>query len=248
MPNSLGMVLARSFPERRPSRTAPSRAGQRVSATPPASPADEGNKDSPLSPNDAVNSVSSLATSPESKYRNLEIEVSHAEHTFKLFGVYATGQKDLLKECKVGLGNKAEFPTPEGVYFVTHIYDKDPLWIPPPNRPWAWGQSPSDRVYGGTMAPLLKKRPLPSKKKVQSAEDYIADEVRLDDYGYRFHGTNAPRSIGHNQSHGCVRMLPKDAREAADLIKEFVRVTDRKESENGTFVVLRAPVRLNLIK
>jgi len=199
-------------------------------------------------PNDPDKSVSSIPTSPGSKYRNMEIEVTHTDHTFKLFGVDASGKKDLLKECKVGLGNPREFPTPVGVYFVTHIYDKDPLWIPPPNRPWAWGQSPSDRVYGGTMAPLLKKRPLTSRKKGPIAEDYIADEVKLDDYGYRFHGTNAPRSIGHNQSHGCVRMLPKDAREAADLIKEYVGVTDRKESENGTFVVLRAPVRLNLVK
>ena len=248
MPSPLRTVLAKSFPERTAPRLARSGTDQRVSATSQPSPADDRNMDTLLTPNDADKSVSSIPTGPESKYRNLVIEVSHAEHTFKLFGVLASGQKDLLKECKVGLGNPREFPTPVGVYFVTHIYDKDPLWIPPPDRPWAWGQSPSNRVYGGTMAPLLKKRPLTSRNKGPIAEDYIADEVKLDDYGYRFHGTNAPRSIGRNQSHGCVRMLPEDARAAAALITDYVGVTARKESENGTFVVLRAPVRLNLVK
>ncbi len=79
-------------------------------------------------------------------------------------------------------------------------------------------------------------------------EDLIEGPMKFDDYGYRFHGTNAPRSIGHNQSHGCVRMIPDDARKVAALIKENVGQADRRESENGTFVILSAPVRLNLIK
>lgn len=182
------------------------------------------------------------------KYQNLEIQVSHSEHVYKLFGVLPGGSKDLLKECRVGLGSEREFPTPVGVYYVTYIYDDNPWWIPPPNRAWAAGQSPSQRVYGGTMAPLLKKRLVNSKKKTPDFDDYISEEVKLEDHGYRFHGTNAPRSIGHNQSHGCVRMLPPDAKEAANLIKEHVGVTEERKDENGKFVILRAPVRLNLIK
>jgi len=34
----------------------------------------------------------------------------------------------------------------------------------------------------------------------------------------------------------------------ANLIKEYVGAPETKESENGSFVVLRAPVRLNLVK
>ncbi len=89
---------------------------------------------------------------------------------------------------------------------------------------------------------------LESKKDPTESEDKIAGQVKLEDYGYRFHGTNAPRSIGRNQSHGCVRMLPKDVKEVAGLIKTEVGTIDRKDSENGTYVVLKAPVRLNLIK
>ncbi len=183
----------------------------------------------------------------EGRFHDIEIQVSHSRHEFKLFGTSFFGKREVLYECRVGLGSRS-FPTPVGVYFVTHIYDDDPWWIPPQNRAWAWGQSPSKRVYGGTMAPLLKKRLVRSRNNNRDVEELIERKVRLDDYGYRFHGTNAPRSIGRNQSHGCVRMLPKDAAKVAKLIKEYVGGVGRSESENGEFVLLSRPVRLNLIR
>jgi lipoprotein-anchoring transpeptidase ErfK/SrfK len=100
------------------------------------------------------------------------------------------------------------------------------------------------------MAPLLKKRPerVPRAKKPEPpSEDFIGGKMRLDDYGYRFHGTNAPRSIGGNQSHGCVRMRPEDARTVAALIKAHIGIAARKASENGTYVTLMAPVRLTIV-
>ena len=153
----------------------------------------------------------------------------------------------MLYECKIGLG-APEFPTPVGVYYVTHIYDQNPWWIPPTNRAWAAGDSPSKRVYGGTMAPLLKKKIAISRKKDVTSEDRIEGQVKLEDYGYRFHGTNAPRSIGRNQSHGCVRMLSDDAKKVAAIIEDKVGIAERKESDNGSFALLNSPVRLNLIK
>jgi len=181
------------------------------------------------------------------KYDHMEIWVSHSAHEFKLFGLPSTGQREVLYETKVGLGS-GEFPTPVGVYYVTHIYDEDPWWIPPKDRAWAAGQSPSRKIYGGTMAPLLKKRPVKPKNQPPQSYDLIDAKVKVDDYGYRFHGTNQPRSIGHNQSHGCVRMVPEDARKVALLIKEYVGIADQKTNDNGKFVVLQAPVRLNLVK
>ena len=106
------------------------------------------------------------------KYDHLEIWVSHSAHEFKLFGLPSTGQREVLYETKVGLGS-GEFPTPVGVYYVTHIYDEDPWWIPPRDRAWAAGQSPSRKVYGGTMAPLLKKRPVKSKNQPPQSFDLI---------------------------------------------------------------------------
>lgn len=188
-----------------------------------------------------------IMSSPPPPY--LEIEVKHGEHTLSLFFHTADGSKEALYHCRVGLGGPG-FPTPVGTYYVTHIYDEQPWWIPPKDRAWAAGERPSKKVYGGTMAPLLKKRDVKEKDKKRGlpSEDMIAGRVKLEDYGYRFHGTNAPRSIGRNQSHGCVRMLPADAKKVAELIKEHLGTTERRESENGSYVVLKCPVRLNLVK
>lgn len=204
-----------------------------------------------LRPSESHKAVGNFPTGPEGgDVGYIEIEVGHSSHVFRLYASSLFGKKELLHECRVGLGNPHEFPTPVGVYFVTHIYDDDPWWIPPTNRDWAAGQSPSKKVYGGTMAPLLKKRPVKMKAKKQAPdpEDKIAEQVQLNDDGYRFHGTNAPRSIGQNQSHGCVRMLPDDARKVADLIKEHVGIAEERTSENGKYVILKSPVRLNLVK
>jgi hypothetical protein len=203
---------------------------------------------------DVSTSQKIYSTSRHDRYSHLSIVVSHSKHTLKLVAHSFFGNEQILYACRVGLGAR-DFPTPKGVYYVTHIYDEDPLWIPPKNRPWAWGQRPSSRVYGGTMAPLLKKRFVRSRRSRHSRrhkkrffDDYIAGKVQLNDYDYRFHGTNQPRSIGRNQSHGCVRMLPKDAKALANLIKEYVGTRMRDQSENGTFVVLNAPVRLTIVQ
>lgn len=100
------------------------------------------------------------------------------------------------------------------------------------------------------MPPLLKKRfvSLSLKEQQEDPEDEIAGPVKLDDTGYRLHRTNAPTSIGHKESHGCVRMLSKDAKQMAALIKEHVGIIATSRSENGKFVVLRSTLRLNLLK
>ena len=215
-----------------------------------STPASIGPGRTDLSPEPKESPVTGEAslTSSTNGYSHLEIWVSHSQHELKLLGNTPAGTRDVLYEARVGLGNPREFPTPVGVYFVRQIYDDHPWWIPPKNRAWAAGDSPSRKVYGGTMAPLLKKRPASTKNSPPHGDDFIDPKVRLDDDGYRFHGTNQLRSIGQNQSHGCVRMRPEDAKEVALLIKEHVGAVDRREDENGTYFILRSPVRLNLVK
>jgi hypothetical protein len=169
----------------------------------------------------------------------LEIYVSSSNYDL----IVAEGQQGLFR-CYVGLGSR-EFPTPVGEYFITYLFDDDPWWIPPKNRPWAYGKSASKRVYGGTMAPLLKKK---VARTSFDGEDCIAMECTLIDNDYRVHGTQEKFSIGRNQSHGCVRMLPKDAKQVADLIKQYAGVCNQGETVNGKFVVLCKPVRLNIVK
>jgi lipoprotein-anchoring transpeptidase ErfK/SrfK len=36
--------------------------------------------------------------------------------------------------------------------------------------------------------------------------------------GYGIHGTNAPASIGHNASHGCIRMRNRDVEELFAMV------------------------------
>jgi hypothetical protein len=205
-----------------------------------------------LMPEESLRSVGNLPTNAKTGFSHVRLEVSLSRHWLRLLGTSFFSKDEVLYECRTGLGARG-FPTPVGIYFVTHIYDESPLWIPPPNRAWAAGQSPSRRVYGGTMAPLLKKigasrKSKASKSTTAAVEDLVEKEVKLDDYGYRFHGTNQPRSIGRNESHGCVRLLPDDARRVASLIKQYVGTSERKESDNGTYVILKAPVRLDMIK
>jgi len=214
----------------------------------PKTPAvmDKGQMEAMLAPGDHLNSVGRFRPGPDERLNYVEIEVSHSRHWLRLLA-HNAGNTDVLHQCGVGLGASG-FPTPVGQYYVTHIYDETPWWIPPPDRSWAAGQSPSKKVYGGTMAPLLKKRPVRTRAKAAPQDDMIEAQVTLQDDGYRFHGTNAPRSIGRNESHGCVRMIPDDAKKVASLIKDQVGIADRKASENGTFVILKSPVRLNIIK
>ena len=43
--------------------------------------------------------------------------------------------------------------------------------------------------------------------------------IGLSEKGYGIHGTNSPRSIGHNVSHGCIRMLNRDVEQLFELVK-----------------------------
>ena len=107
--------------------------------------------DSLLMPNTFLKNLGNLASVPAAKvekiqvaeapvWKRLEIQVSHSSHVFTLFHERSDGTRETLYECKIGLG-APEFPTPVGVYYVTHIYDQDPWWIPPANRAWAAGDS-----------------------------------------------------------------------------------------------------------
>ena len=56
----------------------------------------------------------------------------------------------------------------------------------------------------------------------------------LSRHGYGIHGTNAPESIGHAASHGCIRMRTRDAEELFELVRagDSVEITrDRPSGE-----------------
>jgi hypothetical protein len=202
-----------------------------------------------LDSGESFSSAGRLVGDPVSIFSSFQVQVSKSNYTLKLYGIKNGGDKTLLFECRTGLGSP-EFPTPRGSYYLVRIFDDHPIWIPPHDRDWAYGQAPSRSAYGGHMMPLFKKSPIKDDSRVNlpvTTLDSIAPSMNLADTGtYRVHGTDSPRSIGSSQSHGCVRLLNRDAKLLADTLKMYVGTTTRGENPNGPFINLARPVSLVL--
>jgi lipoprotein-anchoring transpeptidase ErfK/SrfK len=81
------------------------------------------------------------------------------------------------------------YPTPLGHYAIV-IKEMNPWWYPPTQDAWAKGLKP---------VPPGPGNPLGTRWMGLSAP------------GVGIHGTNEPWSIGHSESHGCIRMQVADA-------------------------------------
>jgi lipoprotein-anchoring transpeptidase ErfK/SrfK len=84
---------------------------------------------------------------------------------------------------------KASTPTPQGKYVVINRV---------PNPTWYGPQGP---------VPPGKSNPIGTRW------------MGLSVAGYGIHGTNAPASIGHAASHGCIRMRQQDLEEVFELVE-----------------------------
>ncbi len=84
---------------------------------------------------------------------------------------------------------QAIYPTPLG-HFEIVVKEKNPWWYPPTQDAWAKGLKP---VPPGPGNPLGTRW------------------MGLSTPGVGIHGTSEPWSIGHSESHGCIRMQVPDA-------------------------------------
>ena len=84
---------------------------------------------------------------------------------------------------------QAIYPTPLG-HFEIVVKQKNPWWYPPTQDDWAKGLKP---------VPPGPGNPLGTRWMGTSSP------------GVGIHGTDAPWSIGHSESHGCIRMQIPDA-------------------------------------
>jgi hypothetical protein len=192
---------------------------------------------------DELRAAGDLIPNAHTIYDRLEIRVTRGRYDLHLVGIKGDRER-VLYETKVGLGSP-EYPTPRGRWYIARIFDDHPLWIPPANREWAWGQRPSRSVYGGHMMPFLKKRNIRNSVPDDYSLDLISPKVRLaDTETYRVHGTDSPWSVGSNQSHGCVRMRNDTVEKLADTIKIYAGTTDRGETENGKYINLKRPLTI----
>ncbi len=202
-----------------------------------------------LDPADRLEEIGKKVGDPVDLYSDFRIDVEKANYTVKLYGIGDDGRKTVLFSCKAGLGS-SEFPTPKGSFYITRIFDDKPLWIPPQDRDWAYGQAPSHSVYGGRMMPFFKKlqaAPPPQTDDINSELDIVAPSMKMVDTGtYRIHGTDSPWSVGSAQSHGCVRLLNSSVAQLADTLKMYVGTTTRGQSPNGVYINLAKPVKLTL--
>jgi hypothetical protein len=188
----------------------------------------------------------SLVGDPVNLYSSFVVEVDRAHYRVSLYGMRNEDDKSLLYTCRAGLGS-AEYPTPRGTYYLLRIFDNHPLWIPPQDRDWAWGQMPSRSVYGGHMMPLfIKKRGKVSADIVEDLDCVSPPAQMVDSGGYRVHGTDSPWSVGSAQSHGCIRLLNSSVQRLADTLKMYVGTTTRGETPNGTYISLARPVKIVL--
>ncbi|MBI4963623.1 MAG: L,D-transpeptidase [Desulfomonile tiedjei] len=191
-----------------------------------------------------------LVGDPVHLFSKFVIEVDRGRYTVSLYGMRNGEDKSLLFTCRAGLGS-SEYPTPRGTYYLLRIFDDHPIWIPPPDRDWAWGQMPSRSVYGGHMMPLFMKRAGKNfddkNGDVVEDLDWVAPPMQMvDSGGYRVHGTDSPWSIGSAQSHGCIRLLNSSVQRLADTLKMYVGTTTRGETPNGKFITLARPVKIVL--
>ena len=63
--------------------------------------------------------------------------------------------------------------------------------------------------------------------------------------GYGIHGTNNPSSIGHNASHGCIRLRNRDVEELFGMVSigdDVELVAERTAETRGIFGSVAAPV------
>jgi len=79
-------------------------------------------------------------------------------------------------------------PSPSGSYHIVQRVS-DPTWY-----------------TKGSVVPPGKSNPLGTR--------WLGLSVK----GYGIHGTNRPSSIGHNASHGCIRMRNRDVEELFDIV------------------------------
>jgi len=102
----------------------------------------------------------------------------------------------ITHEYTVATG-EAAYPTPQGLWEVINKRYM-PTWVNP--APDGWGADMPATIGPGIDNPLGVR-----------ALDWNAS-------GIRFHGTQALSSLGHNASHGCVRMSTEDVIELYDLV------------------------------
>ena len=133
------------------------------------------------------------AAPPAEASPSLRLEVDISDR--KLY-VYHSGS--VMHTFDVAVG-EPEHPTPKGDFTINRII-WNPAWVPPPNAEWAEDKEKK--------APNDSDNPMVGAKLFFEYPDYY------------IHGTDATHTLGQAESHGCVRMDPKDVKLLGELVQK----------------------------
>jgi lipoprotein-anchoring transpeptidase ErfK/SrfK len=139
---------------------------------------------------------------------------------------------DLVNSYPVAVGQPSH-PTPKGSFHVRRVV-WNPRWIPP-DVPWARKKKPRD--------PGDPDNPMGRVKMYFVFPDYY------------IHSTPDENSLGHAESHGCIRMRTEDAVDLAQLVMKhggqprdeswFQRVLDRFRTTHTVDLKNGIPLRIH---
>lgn len=154
----------------------------------------------------------------------LEVNLSERELVALLDG-------EVIEQFPVAVG-KEKYPTPTGNFTIRKVI-WNPSWVPPDSK-WARGKT--------AKPPGHPENPMKVVKIFFKEPDYY------------IHGTGDEDSLGRAESHGCVRMSPKDAARVAQLVMEhggkpmpepwYRRIFRKKTTK---VVYLERPVAIEII-
>lgn len=138
----------------------------------------------------AVTLTTILWSIPAAGELRLEVDLSDRE-------LLAVVDGEVIKRYVVAVG-KESYPTPQGAFRIRKVVF-NPAWKPPDSK-WAKGKSAKPPGHPDNPMKLVK--------------------MFFREPDYYIHGTGDEKSLGTDESHGCIRMSKADVEELTRLVME----------------------------
>jgi murein L,D-transpeptidase YcbB/YkuD len=165
-----------------------------------------------------------LLCRPLSAELRLQIDLSERE-------LQVVEDGNVIESFRVAVGD-AEYPTPKGKFSIRKVI-WNPAWVPPDSK---WARKKSAKPPGHPDNPMKRV------KMFFSEPDYY------------IHGSDDRDSLGHAESHGCIRMSPDEVTRLAQVVMAhggkpmpepwYRRIFRRKTT---TVVYLKVPVAVEIV-
>ena len=156
----------------------------------------------------------------------LRLEVDLSERALRV-----VEDGNVIDQFQVAIGD-SEYPTPQGKFTIRKVI-WNPAWVPPDSK-WARKKTPKP--------PGHPDNPMKRVKMFFKEPDYY------------IHGSDDIDSLGHAESHGCIRMSPEEVTRLAQLVMEhggkpmpepwYRRIFRRKETK-VVYLKMAVPIEVS---